>query len=304
MATKVTSLASSSSGAPTPPNPTPCTSATDDVDSLPTMDLAAVGHILEPIQEVLNEAAEESKYPSPPTNTPEIFTPAHSVRSFNYGRGRGLSLIGDRLSQLKIEARSASSKDKSVSERDDDDNISNGKDKFDVTDSQRDETLMISIDSGEILIGLGSPKLNPLIQEYHGFQSGDSPATSTAAAASEVTAADRPSSAGASTESEVVSSKSAKTARFSMQSEGGVTEKTNWAEEVVDDLERALSRLEQLAQDEHFDDPSKEAEEYYEARLKELLASDNRKYPVKVNKKDVKVEANQDASEEETGKKD
>ncbi|KAF2711653.1 hypothetical protein K504DRAFT_489490 [Pleomassaria siparia CBS 279.74] len=278
MATKVTSI-TSSPGLPSPPNQSPRTEATD-VESVLSTDLSAVGNILGPIQEDLNEAAEVSLCPSPPMNTPALFSPTHSVRSARsqyYGRGRGLSLIGVRLAQLKLEECPSSGKDNdysahsvvpTVSEADED-----GKhDKVD------DAVSKDGIDSGEICIAYSSPALNPRIQEYLAFQPNELPVTSTAPKHGEI---DRPTSAHESMKSEALSFKSAKR---SVISEGGVTEKSNWAEEIVDQFERALARLEQLALDESTEDSSVDAKGHYQKRLKELLASDRRKYPLKVEK--------------------
>lgn len=62
----------------------------------------------------------------------------------------------------------------------------------------------------------------------------------------------------------------------------GVTEMTTWNEEVESDLERALQRLENLANDEYKLDTSKPFRYYYEAHLKRLLAAPNRRVCVTV----------------------
>ena len=62
----------------------------------------------------------------------------------------------------------------------------------------------------------------------------------------------------------------------------GVTEMTTWNEEVEGDLERALQRLENLANDEYKLDTSKPFDYYYEAHLKRLLAAPSRRVRVTV----------------------
>ena len=70
-ATKVMSL-SSTSGAPTPPHPTPCTEASPGHEDAAQPDFDSLTRLLVPIQEDLNEQAEVAMLPSPPINTPEI----------------------------------------------------------------------------------------------------------------------------------------------------------------------------------------------------------------------------------------
>lgn len=63
----------------------------------------------------------------------------------------------------------------------------------------------------------------------------------------------------------------------------GVTEMSNWKEEVEGRFERALQCLENLAQDEYLHDPSRPVEHYYEAHLRRLLSNRNRKIPIAIN---------------------
>lgn len=275
----------STSGAPTPPNPTPRTEALDDIDSPPRVDLADVGRILGPIEEDLNESADAAMYPSPPINTPETFSPAPSVK---YGRGRGLSAIGDRLAQLKLEERSSSGKDADVTSsnrsavasiaEDDgedvaDDMSSTGK--YSTAKAHHNITSassLISPTAGSIPIMLGSPRINPLIEEYLNFNSHDLPVSNPDK---------KPTS---STE---VPPEGSHSRGNSIKSDGavsGVSEKTNWAEEVEDYADRAIMQLEQLALDEFIADPSRSIEDHYVARLKKLLAAAHRKAPVEVSK--------------------
>ena len=288
MTAKVTSLASSSSGFPSPPNHTPRTEASDVV-SCPVMDFEKVGKILGPIEEDLNEAAEIALYPSPPANTPAVFSPNHSVRSLNltHGRTRGLSAIGDRLVQLKVtdfprwmrgDDSSTQSVAPTISEKGENDRdgdgegsvFSNGKALINMMPSARDDELTEFLDSGDIPIILGSPSPNPRIQEYLAFHPSDLPVRPNEAGE------ERPTSA----KSEAFSLKS----RLSIVSSGGVTEKSNWAEEIVDHFKRSLAQLEQLAEDEHIEDSSKNAKDYYHERMQELLADSMRKYPLDVHR--------------------
>ncbi|KAH7115198.1 hypothetical protein B0J11DRAFT_126862 [Dendryphion nanum] len=107
--TKFTSI-DSSSGMPSPPNPTPVNDGQRHVDPVPEPDLAAVNNNLDPIAEDLNEAAENARFPDPPVQTP-AFSPTPSVVGHIYknrpfrGGSIGLSNVNARLRQLKIENR-------------------------------------------------------------------------------------------------------------------------------------------------------------------------------------------------------
>jgi hypothetical protein len=289
MPIKVTSLASSSSGVPTPPHPTPRTEAVDDVDSVAGLDLAAVGPILEPIQEVLNEAAEELKYPSPPSNTPTFTSPAPSIigSKYAYGRGRGLSAINDRLAKLKLIKRPSTSSNMSdtqsvapsVSEEGEGERgeftLNDGKDlNYKLINSVFDKALTTHPSSSDIKVGLGSPTTNPRIEEYLAFQPSELPITGSAVDPNTIKQ-DRPLSASESFMS-----------HRSQKSEGGVSEKSNWPELVVDSFERALLQLEQLIKDELEEDPTIDPKEYYIMRLKEVLSDKKRTYRMNIKKKD------------------
>lgn len=295
--TKVMSLDSHSS-APSAPNPTPATEPanspfdSDPVDPPPEMDYNAVARILAPIQESLNEAAMEAGYPSPPINTPEVGSPAPSVvYRYPMTRGRGFSVIGDRLAQLKIDDRKLRHRDgdvsssnyspePSVAEDDEADVVSisemlseNGKDKQDSTNARKAKA-PAGINTDSVPIALGSPAVNPRIAEYLSFTSDDLPTNSVAhclpstlmetSTASIKTVVD--GSDGTSLKSD------------------GVTEKSNWAEELEDAVDRACMRLEQLAEDEVKSDSSKSFEDYYIARLERLLGSAKRTVPVNIQK--------------------
>jgi hypothetical protein len=282
--TKSTSLSSSSPGVPTPPYPTPCTVAADDVQSIADLDLAAVGPILEPIQEVLNEAAEENNYPSPPDNTPAL-----SIRSFKHsychGRDRGLSAVRDRLATLKFSGPSSSNKSDtqsvapSIGEEGESEEgaflMKNGKDlNFDAINSAISGSLICHPGAGIIKVGLGSPATNPRIEEYSAFQLSDFPIIDSVPNPNTIKQ-NRPVSASES----FVSYKSQK-------SEGGVSEQSNWPELVVDSFERALLQLEQLIRDEIDEDPTVDPKEYYLMHLKKILSDKKRKIPLDIKEKD------------------
>lgn len=283
------------SDAPSAPNPTPVTEpdgipfANEPVDPPPEIDYAAVANILAPIQESLNEAAEEAGYPSPPINTPVVGSPEPSIVYRNpTTRGRGISAIGDRLAKLKLDNRKLRqhegdagsvnySPEPSVAEDDEADMASisevvgdSGKNRH-----TRRSLAPISVTESTVPIALGSPAANPRIAEYLSFTSDDLPTSSVAPCFPSTlmemgTACIEPAVHGGSD---------------SLRSEG-VTEKSNWAEELEDTANRAFLRLEQLAADEVKMDSSKTFEEYYIARLERLLGNDKRAVPVLVLKAD------------------
>lgn len=295
--TKVMSL-DSHSGAPSVPNPTPATGpvsspfGSDPVDPPPEMDYNAVAKILAPIQESLNEAAMEAGYPSPPINTPEVGSPAPSVvYRYPMTRGRGFSVIGDRLAQLKID-------DRKLRHRDGDMSSSNYSPEPSVADEEEADIASISevlsengrdrqgpgnackapasVGTGadSVPISLGSPAVNPRIAEYLSFTSDDLPTNSVA-----------PCFPSTLMETSTASVKTVVDGsdRTSLKSDG-VTEKSNWAEELEDAVDRACMRLEQLAEDEVNLDSSKSFEDYYIARLERLLGSAKRTVPVNIQK--------------------
>jgi hypothetical protein len=296
--TKVTSPGAqhSVSGVPSVPHPTPSTETLDSavVDPPPLMDFAAVAKVLGPMQEMLNESATEAMYPSPPINTPELVSPAPSVYKYSVTRGRGFSVIGDRLAQLKIDGRKSAldadvtssnrSVEPSIAEDDEcelasiEEVLSCGEqDKRASAQGSMSHAPPISpVGEGTVPIALGSPTLNPRIEEYLSFTSEDLPTKAPAPCFPSTLAGDESSST-----KKVLGLTSSS---CSMRSDGGVTEKTNWAEEVEDTVNRACLRLEQLALDENSADPSKTVEEYYIDRLKRLLGDRKRIVPVKIQK--------------------
>ncbi|CAO2654327.1 Nn.00g110600.m01.CDS01 [Neocucurbitaria sp. VM-36] len=298
--TKVTSLGSpySASGAPSVPNPTPATETleTPGNDSAPAMDFAAVAKILGPIQESLNESAEEAMYPSPPINTPEVLSPAPSVHRYQT-RSRGFSLIGDRLAQMKIDSRKLSRRDVDVasSNRSVEPSIVEGEegDVASTADMPNDSgkgkhgvghgsmsfaPLVSSVGEDSVPIALGSPTVNPRIEEYLSFTSKDLPTKPPAPSFASALVENAPSSTKTVHDNESLDSLN------SIKSEDVVTEKSNWGVELEESVDRACMRLEQLAWDEYVINPSKSVEEYYIARLQRLLGSDKRVIPVHIKK--------------------
>jgi len=300
--TKVTSLGSHSENH-TVPFPTPVTEALDShvVNPPPPMDFAAVTRILAPITESLNEKAEEAILPSPPLNTPVIGSPAPSVTMRPVAqRLRGFSGIGDRLARLKIEGRvsrrhyhqagtdlTSSTRSAEPSVVGECDECEMGSISEVMSEGCKDKEcpghsrmflpspLPSPLGTGSVPIALGSPTINPRIEEYLSFTSKDLPNQAPAP----VTGATLAQHAQ-STSTTVLDANSLRS-RVSFKSDG-VTEKSNWADDVEDGFDRICLRLEQLADDEYNTDPSKSPEEYYIARLKRLLGSGKRQIPVRV----------------------
>jgi hypothetical protein len=295
MTTKITLFDSQSDG-PSVPNPTPATESVgspyEPVDPPPEMDYTAVAKILGPIQESLNEAAVEAGYPSPPINTPVVGSPSPSVvYRYPMTRGRGFSVIGDRLAQLKINDRKLRHRDGDVGSsncspeasiaEDDEADIASISEVL--SDSGRDKQgpgharkILDPIDEteGSIPIALGSPAVNSRIVEYLTFTSDDLPTNSVA-----------PCFPSTLMQTSTASIKTIidGSDRASLKSDG-VTEKSNWAEEIEDAVNRTCLRLEQLANDEWKRDNSKSFADYYVARLERLLGSDKRAVPVSIQK--------------------
>lgn len=289
---KVMSL-SSTSGAPTPPNPTPCVDSPASNHNATQPDLEAVYRLLDPIQEDLNEQADVAMLPSPPINTPEAFSPAPSM--YRVTRSRGFSLLGDRLAQLKLHEHSSPRKDSDCAssnrsivasledegENNDNDNDANSNARSAGNWSAPKHTInktvvpLISPTPGAIPIALGSARLNPRIEEYVQFSSKDLPVTGPVKAVTSSTQA-------------VLAKNGSHTRGGSfdtVKSDGarsGVTEKSTWAEEVEDAAERAFLRLEQLAYDEYTINPKRSMEDHYTKRLQRLLGAGDRKVKVKV----------------------
>jgi hypothetical protein len=283
--------------------PTPVTEALDSdvINPPPPMDFAAVTRILAPITESLNEKAEEAILPSPPLNTPVIGSPAPSVTLRPVvPRLRGFSGIGDRLAKLKIEGRISrrhhhhGGTDMTSSTRSAEPSVVGECDECEMasisevmSEGCKDKEcpgharmflpspLPSPLGTGSVPIALGSPTVNPRIEEYLSFTSKDLPNQAPAP----VTGATLAQHAQ-STSTAVLAANSLHS-RVSFKSDG-VTEKSNWADDVEDGFDRICLRLEQLADDEHITDPSKSAEEYYIARMKRLLVSCKRQIPFRI----------------------
>lgn len=290
--TKVMSL-SSTSGAPTPPNPTPHTESASNNDVVAQPDFDAVGRILGPIQEDLNERADVAMLPSPPINTPEAFSPSPSV-VYRPHRSRGFSLLGDRLAVLKLHERGSPRRDSDcassnrsivTSVEDETENIEDdaSSTSHSVTWSvpgyshsiHKNVAPLISPTPGAIPIALGSARLNPRIEEYVHFSSKDLPVTGPAKGTTSSTQA-VPANDGSHTRGG-----SFDTIKSDVAFKG-VAEKSTWAEEVEEAAERALLRLEQLAFDECACNPMRSMEEHYTERLQRLLARRERKVKLTV----------------------
>lgn len=295
--TKISSPGSqySTSASPSVPHPTPATEALESaiIDAPLPMDFSAITGLLGPIQDMLNESATEAMYPSPPINTPEVTSPTPSLSRYTVSRSRGFSAIGDRLAQLKFDDRrfaqretdAASSNhsfEPSVAEDEESERASisemfsdTGKCKQH-TMHTTSHTLLASTPSDDAVpISLGSPAANPRIEEYLSFTSNDLPTKPTAS-----------SSHYPITFKDFHTNKSnfePNSDCNSLKSDGGVTEKNNWAEEVEDAVVRACMRMEQLAKDEHTTNPSKTIEDYYVDRLKRLLGDRRRAHPVEIH---------------------
>ena len=277
---KVTSL-SSSSGAPSPPNASPATDASGAANVGDTLDLEAIGRVLEPIEEELNEQADAAMLPSPPSNTP-AFSHAPSVYR---PRSRGFSLIKDRLAQLKNQPRrdsdyhsncsdGVSTKGSDTGSVDGDASSvgdrSTGNSSWLKHPLHKTATLIRSSpDSGPII--LASAQLNPRVQEYIQSSGQDLPVFGTAKDSSSpshgIPANDGSHVRGASFDTIATDN-------------SGVTEKSTWVEDCEDAIERGLLRLEQLAYDSYTVDPAHSMEEYYAQTLQRVLLSDKRKFKV------------------------
>ncbi|KAL5118456.1 hypothetical protein ACEQ8H_003632 [Pleosporales sp. CAS-2024a] len=276
----------------------------DVIEPPPPMDFAAVTRILAPITESLNEKADEAMFPSPPDNTPLVGSPTRSGTwappTHSFSRGRGFSDVRDRLSKLKMEGRRArrhhdhGDTDVTSSTRSAEPSVAEECDECDVasisevmSEACKDKncpdhasTCLSSpvpspMGTGSVPIALGSPMINPRIEEYLSFTSKDLPSQAPAPATGTTLAQHAESTSTTALGANRMHS------RISFKSDG-VTEKSNWAEELEDTLEHTCLRLEQLAYDEHTADPTKTAEEYYVARMRRFFASGKRQIPVHI----------------------
>jgi hypothetical protein len=238
------------------------------------MDFAAVTRILAPITEDLNDSAAEAMYPSPPINTPVFGSPTPSlINRYPIRHHRGTDVTS---SNRSVEASAADCDDcemASISEVLSED--CKDKDCPGHPSTSLPPPLLSPLGTGSVPIALGSPTVNPRIEEYLSFTSKDLP-TQAPPPVTGATLAEHASS----TSTTALDGNSLRS-RVSFKSDG-VTERSNWAEELEDSVDRTCLRLEQLAADEHKEDPSKTIEEYYIARLRRLLGNKKRQVPVKI----------------------
>lgn len=290
--TKAMSLASTS-GVPSAPHATPCTEYTDTASANGDGDggtsvLEALDRLLGPMEADLNERADVAMLPTPPLNTPEAFSPPGSV--FRVARGRGFSILGDRLTQLKLQKRQdsdymSSNRSDVMSSKTDDTESMDG-DGSSVGDRSTGNLstpkhirhkIVTSLNSSTPDVNrvtLGLSPLNPLNDENIHFSSKDLPVVGTVETANSSTQA-VPGNDGSHTRG--TSFETIKLDR------GGVTENTTWAEEVEDSVERAILRLEQLAFDDYNINPDLSLEDHYKQRLQRLLTAGNRKFKLNVS---------------------
>lgn len=281
-AVKITKIGTDS-GDVTPPNPTPATDAASDIVSVHEVNLAQVSQTLEPVQEVLNEAAEEPIFPTPPLNSPiQGFSPAPSTisgchRPHNLTRRRGLSYVQDRLHHLTLTERihhrwTNGSLDDTNSIPD---TVSQA------PESEADAALgprsPAYSTTGTIPVAIGSPSSNPLFSSYAAFDSAST------AHLNEVLHPKDEENGGVSIVGNMAG-RDPSPNRETQPTREGCHEKSIWADEVMGDLDRALKRLEQLAADEAdvAKATGKTACAFYLERLQKALNGDERKHNILV----------------------
>lgn len=244
---KVVSLGSGSENS-TPPQPTPVADFANDAFIAHDTDLYAVNKTLAPIEEELNEKAHEAMYPTPPVHTPETFSPAPSVIIRQYRRARGLSILPERLAHLQLE--------NSV-----DDTSSN----HSAALSQDDDVIT---PSGSIPIGLGSPTVNPRLEEYLAHPPPRS-APIPLVGSGQVSHKNSKVSSGLQHTDNNLSQEG--------EQREGVREASTWSDVALSDLVEALERLEQVVSDLQ-EASGYPAADMYMKCLNECLKSSDRKY--------------------------
>lgn len=245
---KVVSIGSASEN-PTPPHATPTNYTSDNYFAHDT-DLTAVSKTLAPIQEELNEKAYEAMYPTPPVQTPEVFSPAPSVIVRQYRRARGLSVLPERLANLQLENSAddaASSTHSAALSQDEDGNTG----------------------SGSITVALGSPMVNPRLAEYLAHPPPRS-APIPLVGSGQVSVKNNKVSSG-------LQHADSEPPQEGEQREG-VREASTWSDVALSDLVEALERLEQVVSDLQEVNGVPAAEMYMKC-LNECLKSSDRKYP-------------------------
>jgi hypothetical protein len=219
---------------------------------MPVPDLMAVSKTLAPIEEELNEKADEAMYPTPPVQTPEAFSPAPSVVVRQYTRARGLSFLPERLAQIQLEETAT------------DDTASS----YHSTTLSQDEEG--NIGSGSITIGLGSPTVNPRLEEYLAH-----PPPRTAPIPLNTTGQVSTKDDGRGG----VSGTNQNATQDSNNREG-VREASTWSDVALSDLVEALERLEQVVADLQEQDGCPAVDRYMTC-LNLVLMHPDRKYPAK-----------------------
>jgi hypothetical protein len=140
-------------------------------------------------------------------------------------------------------------------------------------------------------ICLGSPRPNPLIKEYESYPAeGGVKITPDHESAVDSAVEVSTDSATESDDASKVAAREVPSTTLadrpaSVESERGVTENSNWADECEDGITRALRRLEQLVKDESTTDNSITQEQRYITRLMRLLEDDERLYPIEITAK-------------------
>ena len=286
----------STSGTPRPLNVTPCTSVNGDVGQ---PNLEAVDRLLGPIQEELNEKAEIAMLPSPPFNSPQTFSPVPSVR---VKRGRGFSLLNDRLNGVRPPSDYTPSNGSVVmsSKADDNESLDDGSSVGDrptgnkSSPKQTRHKVVTSLNiptPGDTPENAGFGSLNERLEQYIQFTSQDLPVTGSVEAVEAASSSTQavPTNDGSHTRGD--SFDTIKPNQGSVvdgniggtSDSKGVTENSTWAEELEDSAERIFLRLEQLACDDYQIDSQLSMADHYLQRLQRLLASDTRRFKLKVS---------------------
>ncbi|KAF2739488.1 hypothetical protein EJ04DRAFT_326824 [Polyplosphaeria fusca] len=242
---------------PATPNPTPRSWAQDTMEPVPPLNMSAVSNTLDSIAEEVNNAA----LPSPPVNTPaNTISPTPSVLG-TVRRARGLSQLGDRLVQLRREAgvlddldSSRSVMGSSVQEEEEHEEEDEGEGSGD-SPPEGIQVSLISSKLAKIPILLGTPYVDPRVHEFLAAHAaaGDPVTLTLPEIDDDPEKKDKPTV---------------------------VPEASNWAAQTLDEVGQALKRIEQMAEDDADVGQSLTARDYYFRRLRAVLASEDRKWPV------------------------
>ena len=150
-----------------------------------------------------------------------------------------------------------------------------------------------SFDIGPVPICLGSPRPNPLIEEYQSFQGEGNRSETNGEPTSQPVAEPNNTSVIPTSTSTIPTNTSTipilglplaamDEQPASISYCGGVPEKSNWADECEDCIIRGLHRLEQLVKDEAEAANSHDHAQRYIAHLTRMLANDKREYPIEM----------------------